>query len=150
MESGPGGAIPMPIVTLNRCTLVGGIVLGLVLRQPLFTTLLFLLLLPAVMLGPRGSLIFQIGKRLLARQIAAARAAGRVEDRRLMRFNNSIALILLGVAQVAFLAGLTVGGWVLAAAVAAAASVALAGFCLGCYLYVQFKVNRWRLARLLD
>jgi hypothetical protein len=135
--------IPEPIVKLNRAVLLTGIVLGFVLQQPLVTTALFLMLLPAVLIGQRASLIFQVGKRLLAAQNATAER----EDRRLMRFNNSIALILLGLAQVAFALGLPVAGWVLAGMVAVAAGVALAGFCLGCYLYYQFKLYRYRLGR---
>src|ERR1044072_4827842 len=88
--------IPMPIVRLNRWTLLVGVLLGLALQQPLVTTLLFLILLPAVLYGQRRSLIFQAGKRLLASRIEGAEG----EDRRLMRFNNSIAVALLGLAQV--------------------------------------------------
>lgn len=135
--------IPMPIVKLNRWILVTGIVLGLVTQQPLFTTALFLILLPAVIFGQRGSLIFQAGKRILARQIAGDKVE--VEDRRLMRFNNTIAVVLLGLAQVAFLFGAPAAGWVLSSLVAIAASIALAGFCVGCFLYYQFKLQRLRL-----
>jgi hypothetical protein len=118
-----------------------GVTLGLILQQPLITTALFLILLPAVLWGQRRSLIFQVGKRLLASRIAGAEG----EDRRLMRFNNTIALALLGLAQVAFLLGLTVVGWALSLMVAAAAGVALAGFCFGCYLFLRFKLYRYRL-----
>lgn len=137
------GDIPLPIVALNRWTLLVGIVAGFLLQQPLLTTLLFLILLPAVLIGQRASLIFQVGKRLLAAQNARAPR----EDRRLMRFNNSIALILLGLAQVAFAFGVPVVGWALAGLVAVAAGVALAGFCVGCFLYYQFRLNRRRLSR---
>jgi hypothetical protein len=133
--------IPMPIVRLNRWTLLTGIVLGLVLQQPMITTFLFLILVPAVIWGQRRSLIFQVGKRLLASRIAGAEG----EDRRLMRFNNSIAVSLLGLAQVAFLLGLPILGWAFALMVAVAAAVALAGFCLGCFLFLQFKLYRYRL-----
>ncbi len=133
--------IPMPIVKLNRWILATGIALGLVLQQPLFTTALFLILLPAVLFGQRGSLIFQAGRRLLARQMVGAE----VEDRRLMRFNNAIATGLLGLAQAAFLLGAPAAGWALSLMVAVAASVALAGFCVGCFLYYQFKLQRFRL-----
>lgn len=137
----PASGIPLPIVTLNRATLVVGIVGGLLLRQPLLTTALFLVLLAAVLFGPEGSLIFRVGRRLLARRIAGAER----EDRRMQRFNNLIAVTLLGAAQLAFLLGAPVVGWALALTVAVAASVALAGFCVGCFLYTQFKLNRYRL-----
>jgi hypothetical protein len=131
----------MPIVRLNRWILASGIVVGLLLRQPLFTTALFVVLVPAVLGGQRWSPIAKLGRLLFARQIPIAER----EDRRLMRFNNSIALVLLGAAQLAFLAGQPLVGWVLAGMVAVAASVALAGFCVGCFIYYQFKLQRYRL-----
>jgi hypothetical protein len=133
--------IPLPIVKLNRWTLVVSVAAALLLQQPLITTALFLLLLPATLFGQRTSLIFQTGKRLFAAQNAVAER----EDRRLQRFNNTIATVLLGAAQIAFGFGWTVVGWGLSLAVAAAAAVALAGFCVGCFLYYQFKLNRYRL-----
>lgn len=135
------GDIPMPIVKLNRWTLVVGVLAGLALRQPLFVSALFALILPAVIWGQQASLVFQVGRRLFARSILSAET----EDRRLMRFNNTIALVLLGASQVAFVAGAPMVGWAFALMVALAASVALAGFCLGCFLYFQFKLNRYRL-----
>jgi Domain of unknown function (DUF4395) len=135
------GDIPLPIVQLNRWVLLVGIVLGLILQQPWLTTLLFLILLPAVVVGQRASLIFRVGKRLFARQLPTAER----EDRRLMRFNNTIALMLLGLAQVAFLLGAPLVGWLLAGMVALAAGVALAGFCVGCFIYYQLKLQRYRL-----
>jgi hypothetical protein len=133
--------IPKPIVTLNRSILLGGVVVALLLQQPLITTTLFLILLPAVLFGQKGSLIFQVGKRVLARQNLRAER----EDRRVQRFNNSIATVLLGLAQLGFLLDAPVAGWIFAAMVAVAAGVALAGFCFGCFLYYQFKLQRYRL-----
>ena len=143
MEDSLGNSadVPLPIVKLNRWTLVVGVLTGVVLRQPWITTLLFLILLPASLFGQRASLIFWAGQRLFARQNAVAEG----EDRRVQRFNNIIATTLLGLAQVAFLTGHPFAGWVFALMVAAAASVALAGFCVGCFLYYQFKLNRYRL-----
>lgn len=140
-QTSAADGIPVPIVKLNRWTLVVGILVGLVLQQPVFTTLLFVMLAFALVGGPRWSLVFQVGRRVFARQIAGAER----EDRRLMRFNNSIALVLLGLAQLAFVLGAPVVGWVVAGMVAVAASIALAGFCVGCFLFYQFKLQRVRL-----
>ncbi|HYO50369.1 MAG TPA: DUF4395 family protein [Chloroflexia bacterium] len=79
---------------------------------------------------------------MLASRIAAGTEG---EDRRLMRFNNSIAVVLLGLAQLAFLLGVPVIGWALSLMVAVAAAVALAGFCLGCFLFLRFRLYRSRL-----
>jgi hypothetical protein len=138
--------IPMPIVRLNRWTLVIGILAGLALQWPLVTTALFLILLPAVIWGQRGSLIFKTGKRLIALGVLKSKDRDEDgEDRRLMRFNNSIAVTLLGLAQVAFLVGVPIVGWALSLLVVAAASAALMGFCLGCVLFYRFRVYRYRL-----
>lgn len=137
----PRDGVPMPIVRLNRWTLVSGVLIGIVTQQPLWTTLLLLLLLPGVLFGQAWSPVAWLGRRVLVRQIPGAQR----EDRRLMRFNNSIAVLLLGGAQLAFVAGLPLVGWLLAGMVALAASIALAGFCVGCFLYFQFKLQRYRL-----
>jgi hypothetical protein len=114
---------------------------GLLFQQPLVTTALFLILLPAVLFGKNFSLIYQTGSLLFARQIEASE----YEDRRLQRFNNTIALVLLGAAQVSFICGNTILGWAFSVMVATAAGVALLGFCLGCFLYFQFRLNRYKL-----
>lgn len=135
--------VPMPIVTLNRGVVVAVVLLGLVFQQPLATTALLALTVPGVLFGPRRSPIAALGKLLFAARIRTAER----EDRQLQRFNNGIAVILLALAQVAFLFGLPLLGWVLSLMVAVAAAVALAGFCLGCFLYFQLKRARYRLSR---
>lgn len=132
--------IPLPIVRLNRIVLAAGVVIALVLNQPLITTVLFLLILPAALFGRRASLIYHVGWRIFARQIPTAPT----EDFRVQRFNNLIAATLLGAAQVAFALGAPIAGWALSLAVAIAATVALLGFCLGCFLYYQFRLQRYR------
>jgi hypothetical protein len=54
------------------------------------------------------------------------------------------AAMLLGGAQLAFLLGLEAVGWGLSLAVAAAAGVALAGFCVGCFFYYRYRAYRSR------
>lgn len=132
--------IPLAIVRLNRATILLGVILAFVLHAPLITTALFVIIGLAAALGRRASLIYQIGKRVFA----ASELDPGGEDPRLMRFNNSIAATLLGAAQISFLLHAPVAGWIFAAIVALAAAVALAGFCFGCYLFYQFKLNRYR------
>jgi hypothetical protein len=131
----------MPIVSLNRTVLLTGIVLGYILHQPLFTTALFLVVLPAVLWGQKASLIYFVGSRLFRKQNQSANT----ESPLLMRFNNTIAVVMLGAAQVAFLFGATLTGWIISGMVALAAFVALCGFCFGCFLYFQFNLQRYRL-----
>ncbi len=133
--------IPLPIVKLNRWVLLIGIIAAILFQQPIVTSVLFLIIIAAVLFGKQGSLIFFIGSRLLAKQNKDAAT----EDPRLMRFNNSIAAILLGGAQIAFLSGAPLVGWILSGVVAVAASIALAGFCFGCFLFYQFNLQRFKL-----
>jgi len=139
-KASPAG-IPLPIVKFNRWLLLGSISLAIAINQPLITSALFALLLPAVVFGRRGSLIFLVGSKLFAEK----NRTSDTEDAGLMRFNNSIALILLGLAQVAFIAGVPLAGWILSGFVAVAAAIALSGFCFGCFLYYQFNIQRYRL-----
>ncbi|NTW69201.1 MAG: DUF4395 domain-containing protein [Chlorobiaceae bacterium] len=132
--------IPLPIVKLNRVVLLTGIVTAILAQQPVITTLLFVIILGAVVFGQKGSLIFIIGSRIFAEQNKSAKT----EDPKLMRFNNSIAAILLGGAQIAFLLGAELTGWILSAFVATAAAVALGGFCFGCFLFYQFNLQRFK------
>ncbi|NTV99043.1 MAG: DUF4395 domain-containing protein [Chlorobiaceae bacterium] len=135
------GGIPVPIVKLNQSVIVAGVIIGILLQQPLITTFLFLVMLSAVIFGKKGSLVFFIGSLILAKQNENAAT----EHPKLQRFNNSIAAFLLGGAQIAFLAGAPLVGWILSGMVAVAAAVALGGFCLGCFLYYQFNIQRYRL-----
>ena len=144
MANGRGLSIPLPIVALNRATIVISIVAGLALGLPLITTALLAVLAAALLFGPRGSLIFRVGDRLLSRQVAIALETGQTEEAVLMRFNNSIAVVMLGLAQVAFLAGQPFVGWLLAALVAVAATVALAGFCVGCVIFFRLRMLQYR------
>jgi hypothetical protein len=133
--------VPMPIVTLNRWMLVSGVLLALITQQPLITTILFLILLGAVIGGPRYSLVSIIGKQIFADRIPGAEQ----EDFKLTRFNNTIAASLLGLAQIAFIAGAPVWGWIFSLMVAIAAGIAIAGFCVGCFLFFQLRMLRYRL-----
>ena len=137
--TGTKPVIPLKIVRLNRWTIIAGVVLGLLTQAPIVTTVLFLIVGAAALFGFRASLIYTIGTLAFP-----VRAAEEGEDPGLMRFNNSLAAAMLGLAQIAFLFHANVLGWVLCTAVALAAAAALAGYCIGCRLYFQFKMNRYQ------
>lgn len=141
----PPAVIPLPIVALNRATIVIAITVGLLLGLPVLTTALLVVLAAALAFGPRGSPIFRAGERFLAGPVALARERGQTEEAVLMRFNNSIAVVVLALAQVAFLAGQPVIGWTLAVVVVIAATVALAGYCVGCVVFFRLRMLRYRL-----
>jgi hypothetical protein len=132
--------IPLPIVRLNRLTILVGVILAYVLHAPLITTAVFVIVALAAAFGRRASLVYAIG-RLVLRPSGSASDG---EDPRLMRFNNTLAAIILGAAQLAFLLHAPLAGWLFSGIAALAAAVALAGFCFGCFLFYQFKLNQAR------
>lgn len=133
--------VPFPIVTLNRVVLTFGVLAALLTQQIWITTMLFLILLPTTLLGKRFSLVYFIGNIIFRKQIQTSQ----YEDAGLQRFNNTIATTLLGFSQISFLAGQPFLAWVFASMVMLASGVALAGFCIGCFLYYQFKIQRYRI-----
>ena len=133
--------IPMPIVTLNRSILTFGILLALLTQQIWMTTLLFVILLPAILFGKKFSLIYFFGNLLFTKQ----NRDSKYEDAGLQRFNNTIATTLLGIAQIFFLFNQTFIGWVFASMVMSASGAALFGYCVGCFLYYQFKIQRYKI-----
>ena len=133
--------IPMPVVTLSRWCYVLCLCTGFLLQQPLLTTLVLGVALLPFIGGREWNLFAHLGRRLYGRKLATAPR----EDRRLIRFNNLILVVMLAVAQPLFAFDLGAAGWALALAVAAAAGAALAGDCVGCVLYYQLKLNRHRL-----
>lgn len=135
--------IPMPIVTLNRSILCFGILIAIATEQFWITTILFMVLLPAVLFGRKYSLIYRTGMILFKKNIQNAD----FEDASLQQFNNGIATLLLGVSQIAFLLNQSLTGWIFSGMVMIASGVALAGFCVGCFLYFQFKLQKYRFFR---
>lgn len=139
-DAGCADGIPLPIVKLNRIVIVAGVIAALVLNAPLIVAALFLIIAPAAIWGRRASVVYAIGSRLFAKQNATAEK----EDFRVQRFNNVIAALMLGGATLAFILGVPVLGWILSLGVAAAALVALLGFCVGCFLYLQLRLGKQR------
>ena len=133
--------IPLQVVRLNRITILLGGIVAIALRAPSITTALFLVVALAAAFGRRASLIYAIGSRVFG----APEAGPGDEDPRLMRFNNALAAGFLGIAQLAFAFQASLLGWIFAGFTALAAAVALGGFCFGCLLFYQFKLNRYRL-----
>lgn len=136
--------VPQPLVRAQQWTIVVSVILGLVLRQPLLTTALLVVLGAGLVLGSRGNLIHRVARVALGPRLAGAPG----EDAAQQRFNQSIAVTLLALAQVGFYAlHNAVLGWILAGAVAVAAGIALAGFCVGCFIYLQLRLLRYRLQK---
>ncbi|MGG2200191.1 MULTISPECIES: DUF4395 domain-containing protein [Paenibacillus] len=133
--------IPIPFIRTNQIGIVVFVVLAIVLQQPALIAALWAVQLITLWRGIRVNVFVQLASPFLKHRIQGAQT----EAAELSRFNNSIAVTLLTVSMIAF--WLDPSGWsgyVAAALVAVAAFVAICGFCVGCFLYYQFKRLRRR------
>lgn len=71
----------------------------------------------------------------------------KTESRELLRFNNLLAILFLLVSIVGFILNFTVLAYTSLIMLTAAVVLALSGFCLGCFIYFQFKILRSRIKR---
>jgi hypothetical protein len=132
--------VPIPVLNFTRWIYFIILVSGIILQKPWETTMLLVLLFPVVIFGKKWNIIGRFGKKLLASKIPGSL----YEDRRLIQFNNTLLVIMLILAQIAFITGNIVIGWVITSMAIAATGLALAGYCVGCFLYYKFKLYKYR------
>jgi MFS family permease len=142
--SSPTPASPKPIdprgPRFNQAVLAVALVLGFVLQQwwvaPLFAVVLFL----GAAFGPAYGPFLRLYVEAIKPRLAPPTE---LEDPRPPRFAAAVGVLFLGAATVAFLAGATVVGWVLALIVAALAGLAATtGICVGCEIYLVLARRR--------
>lgn len=138
--SGAERGIPLPLVRANQAVLAAGVALALLWRSAWPLVALLALLLPGLVLGPRAHPVFAVARRLAGRRLDGAPA----EDAAMQRFNQRIAAGMLAASLAALALGWDAVGWLLAGMVGLAALGALAGFCVGCFLYLRLRALRAR------
>jgi len=136
--------IPLPLIKTNQSGIVLFVVLALATQQPWWIYALFLIQLAGLIFGPRANLFI-----LLGRLVLTGDRLGRSETQaaELARFNQTIAVSLLGLSSVFHLFGLGWPGHIAAGMVGLAALAAVAGYCVGCTIYYQYKKRRALRAR---
>jgi hypothetical protein len=130
--------IPVPLVRANQWVLVIGTILAIILQNMILLAILFVINLIPLFVGPQGNIVFRIAKPLLRKKIKLAET----EAAELQRFNQTIATLLLASGLILFWTTEHWAAWIRVAMVTVAASVALGGFCIGCFIYFQWK--QWR------
>ncbi|MCA1053937.1 DUF4395 domain-containing protein [Rossellomorea aquimaris] len=126
-------SIPKPLVDLNQWFIVITVILSWALQ------LHWLLWIPfiAVTTGAVFSYnpIMKVGRMFLRKDMSSYRA----EDADQQRFNAVIASCCLGGALLSELLQWTTAFYLFSGMVLLAASVALAGFCIGCFIRYQWR-----------
>ena len=134
--------VPIPVLNFTRWIYFIILVSGIILQKPWEITLLLVLLFPVVLFGKKWNIIGRFGKKLLASKIPGSL----YEDRRLIQFNNTLLVTMLALAQIAFVTGNNIIGWIITSMAIAATGLALAGYCVGCFLYYKFKLYKYYLS----
>ncbi|WP_340023328.1 DUF4395 domain-containing protein [Paenibacillus sp. FSL K6-1096] len=130
--------IPRPLVKINQAFIVISVLLAL------FTGIRWILALPLA--AGLSGLLFSYNPvmKLSSRLLTKPRSAYVLEDPEQQQFNQKIAVFCLAAGLVSFTAGWTVAGYLFTIMVAVAATVAILGFCIGCFIHYQWKMYIFR------
>ncbi|MFI2856543.1 DUF4395 domain-containing protein [Paenibacillus sp. JSM ZJ436] len=132
--------IPVPYVRSNQAGIVLMVSIFLVTQSATVIAALLAIQAAGLIFGVRGNLFIRLTRTFLSGRV---RRSG-TEAAELQRFNNTIAVSLLGLSLLSLLLGWTWAGNVLAGMTGAAALAALLGYCIGCTVYFQYKQFRAR------
>ena len=146
MTSQPNRTFDANVLRFNQIIIVSGIITALLIEQPLVVVAIGVVLL-AGSLDPRLAGF----KRLYSSLIRPALRIAVVEsedDPRPHNFAQGLGGVFLMLATLAFLGGWSLIGWSLAIVVAALALLNLTtNFCLGCFVYYQYRMYSRNLRR---
>ena len=133
--------VPVPYVRANQTGIVLSVIASFLFHEPWVLAGLWLVQLIGLASAGRYNLFVRIAKPWL--RVSGAHT----EAFELQRFNNMLAVTFLTLSLISFLLGWTIAGYVIAFLLLAAAGGALAGYCIGCTVYFQYK--KWKALRKL-
>jgi len=134
--------IPRPLVRTNQWVIVVSVVAGWLSGWG------WLLLIPLI--SGLGGLLFNFNPvmkiaRLFLRKPLKAYTP---EDRSQQKFNQMMAVLLLIGGGLSFLLHWTIAYYIFTITVALCAFIAICGFCIGCFIFFQWKQYRYRQQKL--
>ncbi len=132
-------SIPKPLVDSNQIFIIITVLISWITKEPWILIIPFLAVFSGVLL--KYNPVIKIGRLFLKK----APAKYRQEDAAQQRFNAGIASVCLGAALISSSAGWVTGYYLFSGMVLAAAAVALAGFCIGCFVRYQWQRFRYKL-----
>ncbi|WP_058302946.1 DUF4395 domain-containing protein [Gorillibacterium timonense] len=133
--------IPVPYVKANQTGIVLSVVAAFVFQEPWVLAALWLIQVVGLLSAGKANLFVRLAKPWLKV------SGSQTEAYELQRFNNTLAVLFLTLSLLSFLLSWTVAGYVFAFMLLAAAGTALAGYCIGCTIYYQYK--KWKALRKL-
>lgn len=131
-------SIPRPLVRLNQWTILLSVILTWITGIYWILLLPFLANLSGVLL--KVNPIIKFGRLFLKKDVKTYIP----EDVEQQRFNSTIATICLGLAFVGYVANISWLAYAFSIMVAVASSVAILGFCVGCFIHFQLNQLKYR------
>jgi hypothetical protein len=129
--------IPMHYIRANQTGILLFIIAAVATSQPLVLGIPLLVQIITRTYGIKYNLFV----RLLAPLFPQS---SKTEARELLRFNNLLAILFLVGGLVFFVIGIEIVAYMFVAMLTIAVVLALSGFCLGCFMYFQWKQFRAR------
>ncbi|MFA9560108.1 DUF4395 domain-containing protein [Evansella sp. AB-rgal1] len=126
--------VPVTLVKANQIMLASLTLIAILFQSNWVVGITLLLVYASLFIGPKANVAFRIAS-LLKKDFSHDDTESIV----LTRFNQTIAASLL---SIGFLTLFTSGhwiGWLFVSMVLVASIIALLGFCVGCFLYYQWK-----------
>lgn len=133
--------IPQTLVRANQWMMVILTLLAIIFQSIWLLVITAIFIYTSLAFGPKANVAFIITKQLTTIDLSKDDTESAV----LTRFNQSIAASLITIAIILYIFTNHWLTWVITGMVTVAATVALLGFCVGCFLYYQFKKQSYRL-----
>jgi len=130
--------IPRPLVTTNQTVIVLSVITSLISGSKWF------LLIP--LFSGLGGLLFDFNPVMkLASKFLRKKPNEYIpEDKNQQKFNQTIAVVCLAIAFISALIGLNILFYIFTIIVGLAATIALCGFCIGCFIHYQWHQYKYR------
>jgi hypothetical protein len=125
--------IPLPLVKSNQVGIVIVAILSIIIENVWLVAALWVIQVLGLLLGLRFNLFVSIARPFLQLQGKDTQSA------ELARFNNALAVTFLTLSLISFAISQEILAYVFVGMLAAAALLALLGYCIGCTIYYQIK-----------
>lgn len=132
--------IPINYIRTNQVILAVLTLSSIVLQNGWLLLVTFFFVITPLIIGSKGNISFYIAKRMFPKINGE-----KTEAAELQRFNQTIAATLLTIALLVYFLTASWIAWLFVGMVFAAVTVALMGYCVGCFFYFQWKKFKYNL-----
>ena len=132
--------IPINYIRTNQVILAVLTLSSIVLQNGWLVLVTYFFVIMPLIIGSKGNIAFHIAKRMFPKINGE-----KTEAAELQRFNQTIAATLLTIALLIYYLTASWISWLFVGMVFVAATVALMGYCVGCFFYFQWKKLKYNL-----